>query len=54
MLRVNIKMLIVNSEPISHFFPSVSILDFEQVNVSWGCNWIKVGSLFDTLWNVKS
>ena len=28
-------MLIVNSEPISHFFPSVSILDFAQVNVSW-------------------
>ena len=28
-------VFIVNFEHISHFYSSVSIVDFEQVNVSW-------------------
>ena len=29
-------VFIVNFEHVSHLFPNASIIDFEQVNVSWG------------------
>ena len=40
MFKVNIQwrrsgLFIVNFEHISHLFSSASIIDFEQVNVSW-------------------
>ena len=33
--KTSVKYVFVNFEHISHIFSSVSVVDFEQVNVSW-------------------